>query len=202
MRVIIDEQPVTEDLSHLRTLEEALVQIHDRFIPQGQQLFQVRVNGEFYTERYPRESRYIELQQVDSLELKTVPDAQLARYILTEASFQAETLGLGLERSAILFRIAPEDEAHQYFAQVLEALRWLLRTGEEASRLLQLQIGQVPPAPTGPTAATLARLQGTLDEMLKVYESEDYIPLADLLEYELLPLVREWQRILNQLTPT
>jgi hypothetical protein len=35
--------------------------------------------------------------------------------------------------------------------------------------------------------------------MLTISEDEDYILLADLMEYELLPTVREWQDILQNL---
>ena len=42
-------------------------------------------------------------------------------------------------------------------------------------------------------------LQDLLGEMLEISENEDYILLADLMEYELLPTVREWQHILQNL---
>jgi hypothetical protein len=42
-------------------------------------------------------------------------------------------------------------------------------------------------------------LQDLLAEMVEISENEDYILLADLMEYELLPTVREWQQILQNL---
>jgi hypothetical protein len=36
--------------------------------------------------------------------------------------------------------------------------------------------------------------------MVEISENEDYILLADLMEYELLPTVREWQQILQNLS--
>ena len=35
-----------------------------------------------------------------------------------------------------------------------------------------------------------------MDQMLKVQEDEDWVMLADLLEYELIPLLKEWNEIL------
>jgi len=35
-----------------------------------------------------------------------------------------------------------------------------------------------------------------IDQMLKVQEDEDWVMLADLLEYELIPLLKEWNKIL------
>ncbi|OGP70397.1 MAG: hypothetical protein A2Y80_09170 [Deltaproteobacteria bacterium RBG_13_58_19] len=197
MQVTLNDQTLPVDLSHLRNLEEVLLELNEKFIPEGEQLFQVEVNGEFFTERYPRESRYVALGEVSTLGLKTVSDADMARAILTDAASQALTLIQALEKSAALFRLAAEDEANHYFAQVLEALRWLLQTGEGACQVLKVDLGQVRSPQLGDVSEFLKRFQDLLDEMLQVYEEEDYILLADLMEYELLPLVQEWQKILS-----
>ena len=201
MQITLNDQSIPVDLSHLRTLEEALLELNEKFIPNGQQLFQVEVNGQFFTERYPRESRYVTLGEVSTLDLKTVSDEDLARGILTDAANQVETLARALEKSAALFRLAAEDEANHYFAQVLEALRWLLQTGESACKVLEVDLGkESSPHQIGDVSEFLELFQGVLDEMLQVYEEEDYILLADLMEYELLPMVLQWQKILSQIS--
>jgi len=199
MQVTINEEQILEDFSHIRNLEEVLVELNDRFVPLGQQLFQVRVNGEFFSERYPRESRYMELKEITTLDLKTIPDVEMARVILGEAVQQAGILSQAIERSARLFRIAAEDEANHYFAQVLEALRWLLMTWKNACQVLQVDPEQAASSPKGPPSTFIAGLQDLLGEMLVISTEEDYILLADLMEYELLPTVREWQNILENL---
>jgi hypothetical protein len=199
MQITINEQALVADFSNLRNLEEVLVQLNDHHIPPGHLLFQVRVNGEFFSERYPRESRYVELQRVDSLDLKVVPDQEMARLNLAEAGFFAETLGMCLERSAVLFRLEDEEEANRYFAQVMDALRWLLKTGEEACQVLGIKLDKLSPQEDRPAGELLKRLQELLDEMLAVYQAQDYIILADLLEYELKPLVSQWQKLLVDL---
>jgi hypothetical protein len=40
------------------------------------------------------------------------------------------------------------------------------------------------------------KLSGVIDQMLKVQEDEDWVMLADLLEYELIPLLKGWNEIL------
>ena len=200
MQVTINDQSLPVDLSHLRTLEEVLLELNEKFIPTGQQLFQVEVNGQFFTERYPRESRYVTLGEVARLDLKTVSDEELARVILEDAANQVETLAQALTKSAALFRLAAEDEANHYFAQVLDALRWLVQTGEGACRVLEVDLGKESPPQVGDVADFLKLFQDLLDEMLQVYEEEDYILLADLMEYELLPMVLQWQKILYHLS--
>ena len=136
MQVTINDECIPVDFSHIRNLEEALVELNDQFVPAGQQLFQVRVNGEFFSERY------MELKEIATLDLKTIPDKDMARVILGESVQQAEILCQAIEKSARLFRVSAEDEANHYFAQVLEALRWLLLTGDNACQVLQVDLGQ------------------------------------------------------------
>jgi hypothetical protein len=199
MLVTINEEYIPEDFSHMRNLEEALVELNDRFVPPGQQLFQVRVNGEFFSERYPRESKYMELKEVNTLDLKTIPDGDMARVIVVEAVQQAGILCQAIEKSARLFRLSAEDEANHYFAQVVEALRWLLMTWENACQVLQVDPNKALSSVDGHPVPFLQGLQDLVGEMLTISEDEDYILLADLMEYELLPTVREWQDILKNL---
>lgn len=200
MQVTLNDQSLPVDLSHLRNLEEALMELNEKFIPTGEQLFQVQLNGQFFTERYPRESRYITLGEVSTLDLKTVTDSDLARGILGDAAVKVQTLVEALEKGAALFRLAAEDEANYYFAQVLDALRWLLQTGEGACQVLDVDLAKECSPQIGDVAEFLKRFQDLLDEMLQVYQEEDYILLADLMEYELLPMVQEWQKILSLLS--
>ena len=199
MQVTINEEHIPEDFSHMRNLEEALVELNDRFVPQGQQLFQVRVNGEFFSEPYPRESKYMELKEISTLDLKTIPDGDMARVILGEAVEQAGILCQAIEKSARFFRVSAEDEANHYFAQVLEALRWLLMNWGNTCQMLQVDPTKAVSYMRAKPASFFQGLQDLLGEMLEISENEDYILLADLMEYELLPTVREWQHILQNL---
>ena len=200
MQITLNDQSLPVDLSHLRNLEEALLELNEKFVPSGEQLFQVQINGQHFTERYPRESRYITLGEVSTLDLKTVSDMDLARGILGDAALKVQTLVQALEKGAALFRLAAEDEANHYFAQVLEALRWLLQTGEGACQVLDVDMVKESSPQTGDVSEFISRFQDLLDEMLQVYQEEDYILLADLMEYELLPMVQEWQKILSLLS--
>lgn len=199
MQVSINEKPVPVDFSHMRNLEEALAELNDHFVPPGEQVFQVRVNGEFFSERYPRESRYVSLKEINTLEIVTIPDVQMAKVILAEAGIQAGILCQAIQHCARLFRMANEDEANHYFAQMLEALRWLLLTGEQACRVLKVDLMTVLPPHGQPQSRYLQRMQALLEEMAEIHEDLDYILLADLMEYELLPMVQEWQAVLENL---
>ncbi len=198
MLVTINDEKVPVDFSHLHNLEEVVTEIQERFIPPGQQLFQLHVNGEFFSERYPRESRYVDIGEISRLEVKTISEEEMARLILQDAACQADTLLAGMEQCARLFRVGTEEEANHRFAQVVEALRWLLRTGESACQVLKPDLQKIL-SRRGPMSRYLGDLEDLLEEMLEISEDEDYVMLADLMEYELLPMVREWQGILREI---
>lgn len=199
MQVSINEKPVLVDFSHMRNLEEALAELNDHFVPPGEQVYQVRINGEFFSERYPRESRYVSLKEINTLDIVTIPDDRMARVILAEAGVQAGILCQAIEQCARLFRMSDENEANRYFAQVLEALRWLLLTGENACQVLKVDLQTLLPPQGRPESKYLQKMQDLLEEMAEIHEDLDYILLADLMEYELLPMVREWQAVLENL---
>lgn len=192
MLVTINDQALPADFSHLGNLEDILTEIHAKYLPPGEQLYQVRLNGHFFSERYPRESRYLSREEIEHLEVKTLPAPEMARVILQETALQADILCRAIRECARLFRVAPEQEAHRVLAEVLEALRWLLQTGAGGKRVLH---GGSPELP-----AEMARLCRHLDTLLSDMEDQarqgDLIMLADLMEYELLPLVEQWTRLL------
>jgi hypothetical protein len=198
MHVTINDQNLPVDFSHFQSLEEVIREIHERFIPPGQQLFQVRINGEFFSERYPREARYVEVKEISRLEVKTLSDEEMARFFLQDAIRQADTLLEGMDRCALLFRVGSEEEANHRFAQVAEALRWLLQTGEHACRVLQPDREKIFSGRVS-LSRYLSGLADLLEEMWEILEDEDYVMLADLMEYELMPMVREWQTILQKI---
>ncbi len=196
MHITINDQPLPADFSHLGNLEEVLAEIHAKHLPPGQQLYQVHLNGQFFSERYPRESRYLGINEIQRLEVRTISDRKMARIILEEAVGQAEILSQAIVECARLFRVAPEEEGNRCLAQVLEALRWLLQTGETGWQVLLPQEQQAQVRAGAGMPRFFQDLQMLLTEMEDIAAEEDYIMLADLMEYELHPLVEQWRTLI------
>jgi hypothetical protein len=175
------------------------MEVAENFIPEGEQLFQVKVNGSFFSERYPRESRYIDLETITQLDINTVTDQELALAILEKSAEQADVLISALEQGATLFRLADENEANFYYAQVLDTLRWLLQIGHIGGQVLETDLIQLRQSDGRGIENFLSNLDGLLNEMTQVHQDSDFILLADLMEYELLPAVVEWKNFLSQL---
>lgn len=89
------------------------------------------------------------------------------------------------------FKLA-KNPPHRVLAEVLEALRWLLKTGVGGGQVLQGGSAYLPPE----MAPLCRHLELLLTDMEDQTRQGDCIMLADLLEYELLPLVEQWSRLL------
>ncbi len=200
MLVTINEQPLQMNMAHLNNLEEALVEVNERYIPPGQQLFQVKVNGQPFSERYPRESRYINLDSVSKLDISTVTDEEMARAILEQSGYMVDTLVQALEEGARLFRLENEDAANNFYSQVLDSMRWLINVGQLASEVLNIDLTALYQPDGQKVKDYLVQLGKLLDEMMQAHADRDFVMLADLMEYELLPVVAKWKKILRQLS--
>ncbi len=198
MLITMNDQTLAADFSHLANLEELLAEIHDKHLPAGQHLYQVHLNGEFFSERYPGEARYFGIHEIERLEVKTLPEAEMVRTILKEAVGQGGILAQAVAKCAHLFRVAPEEEANRCFAQVLEALQWLLHTGEGGVQALLRESAGALPDPQA-RSGFFAHLQKLLTDMEELAVQEDYIMLADLMEFELHPLVEQWRTLILNL---
>ncbi len=80
-------------------------------------------------------------------------------------------------------------------SEYLENLRLFLQMIAESKEALHLNLSAIP-FQNATVEDEVQKLSGVMDQMLKVQEDEDWVMLADLLEYELIPLLKEWNEIL------
>ncbi len=104
----------------------------------------------------------------------------------------------GIEKAAELFRNENEVEANKFFVRIIDGIDWL-------SQVLQVVV-----AAQGLNAEEL-RIDGKsmkdrhdllidlTGKMVEANKNKDWVLLADLLEYEILPYYEEWEGLLPQL---
>lgn len=88
-------------------------------------------------------------------------------------------------RVAEQLRSARIEEANELFAQVLDAIHVLVFTIDSSSGLLG-----APEAESCPTARSDSELW--IDRMIEAQEHQDWIRLADVLEYDVRRSLEEW----------
>jgi len=104
----------------------------------------------------------------------------------------------GIERAAELFRNENEVEANKFFVQIIDGIDWL-------SQVLQVVVSAQGFAmeELSIDGQTMKQRHDTLTDltlkMVEANKSKDWVLLADLLEYEILPYYEEWETLLPQL---
>lgn len=106
-----------------------------------------------------------------------------------------EIMSDGSRQVARLFREGENEEALELFQDLLDVTRdFISMVGVLRS---EFTLGEA-----GAFSANVEQISGLLGEMSEVLESEDWILLADLLEYELIPASENWKQIIQSLRET
>lgn len=106
-----------------------------------------------------------------------------------------EIMSGGSRQVARLFREGENEEALELFQDLLDVTRdFISMVGVLRS---EFTLGEA-----GAFSANVEQISGLLGEMSEVLESEDWILLADLLEYELIPASENWKQIIQSLRET
>jgi hypothetical protein len=195
MEISIDREKVDLRGARPRNLEEVLEQIMAEHIQPGRYITGVKYNGADYSENQTHDAAKIPVKEIETLEIESQSSEEVARHFLKSGGKQLDFLVSGAQKIAELFRVSDENEANEWYAEYLENLRLFLQMISECQEVLGLNFTET--SNQGFTVEDrIHQLSSLIDQMLKVQEEEDWVVLADLLEFELIPLLKGWKEIL------
>lgn len=194
MEILIDNQSIEMDTSGVNNLEEVLVKIMTEDVKPGSTITTVKLNGTVYSEKTPHDAVGVAISDIKTLEINTMGEEEIAWRFLENGVRQLDLLIQAAEKVSELFRIADEAEANEHYAQLLESLRLFLHVVDQVKEILNLDLSAIA-FENDTVEQRFEKLSEVINEMLKVQEEEDWIMLADLIEYELMPLLEEWKSI-------
>jgi hypothetical protein len=201
MEVYLDTRPLEEMAINGATLEDMLVDIMSFHIPPDRILSEVRVDGRTYGERQSREAVFLERQAINRLDLVTVPAATLAELLLSSGPAHLNVLIEAAKKMADEFRLNEEAEANEKFVVFLQAMQDFFSFLGQALDVLAIPMTRVE---VGGLSAQerLQALTDVLTAMSERQDENDWILLADTIEYELVPVLDDWLVILTQVKRT
>jgi hypothetical protein len=194
MEISVDRKSVEIEGAHISNLEEILVKVMSEHVQPGKVITGVKLNGAGYSEKKPHDAATVSLKDIQTLEIDTMSAEEMARHFFNNGAKYLELLIKGAEKISELFRIADETEANEHYAEYLENLQLFLQMVAESKEALHLNLSAIP-FQNATVEDEVQKLSNVTDQMLKVQENEDWVMLADLLEYELTPLLRGWESI-------
>ncbi|SDF03534.1 hypothetical protein [Desulfovibrio legallii] len=190
--IIIDGARSEKEIASFGNLEEALLDLMQDERLENRVVTDVLVNNEAFSEIYPHQAEDILCNSISSLELRTVPMDVMAADMAGEMDKVAAMMAKGAREVSRLFREAADVDALELFQDLLDVTRDFLSMLTE----LRQRCGQ---GGAQDQAKRIEQLSALLSEMSDVMENEDWVLLADLLEFEFLPMCEEWQTVSRRL---
>jgi hypothetical protein len=193
MKVLINGLEKEVDLSRVQNLEEALEVVSEVELQPQHIITQVEVNGEHYVPGKGGGRTDVPFGEVKSLTVSSSLASQVIAEGLKGAMDYLQELVPLVTRISELLRVGKNQEAHQLLAQSVEGLQQLINE-------CQVLKGSIRLVYEGLSVEHVMILEGKgsildlLKELLKVQSNRDWVLLADLLEYELVPLLQNWSQ--------
>ena len=190
--IIIDGQQSKLEISNFANLEEILVNVMQEQSMENRVVTDVLVNEETFSEIYPHQAEDIGSESIKSVEIRSVPVGEMAVNISREMYKVADIMATGSRQISRLFRQAEDAEALELLQDLLDVTRDFMSTvGVLRSEFVDV---------SDPQFSTLVeRVSELLGEMGDVLNSEDWVLLADLLEFEFNPVCEAWNKNLEAL---
>ncbi len=190
--IIIDGRQSDMHVNNFSNLEEILIKVMEAESMENRIVTDVLVNDEAFSEIYPHQAEDIESADIRRVEVRSVSMREMAADVATELYKVITLMTSGARRVAVLLRQADTLEGLEVLQDVIDVTRNFLGT----VGLLRQQFSAAQDREIAPLTSAL---DANLQEMLDVMDNEDWILLADLVEYEFLPLCRDWNEVIANL---
>ena len=145
-----------------------------------------------------REALQKKPSDIDSLEVELANLKDLVATNLANALDYLKKLIPGCEQAADLFRAGNEQEANKYYLQILDGIEWF---SQVVSVIMSPDEGETELPDTDDESLEVRekKLTDLMNQMLEANENQDWVLLADILEYEMVPFYKDWEKILSKL---
>lgn len=186
--ILIDGQKQDMEVSSFQNLDQIFIKVMEEGALEDRVVTDVFVNDKPFSEIYPHQAEDIDLSDVKSVEIRTLGVAEVAVEITRELYKVVTLMGEGATRVAQMFRQADDAEALETYQDLLDVTRDFIG-------MVSVLRGEFALKDHKEFLEASDQLSGLFTEMTEVLENEDWILLADLLEYEFLPAVNRWKKV-------
>ncbi|MYL82584.1 hypothetical protein GTA51_05470 [Desulfovibrio aerotolerans] len=190
--ISVDGRETGIEIKQFQNLEEILLRIMETDELEGRIVTDVFVNKESFSEIYPHQAEDIESDEIESVEVKSVPVMDMALSITHELGKVVRLMDHGARRVAELFRQADDAEALEVYQDLMDVTRDFLN-------MVGVLRSESTKRPNSAFDAAADDISNLFSEMLEVLENEDWILLADLLEYEFIPAMGRFKTVIAEL---
>jgi len=190
--IVIDGNETGLKVNNFSNLEDLLVKVMEDGSLDNRMVTDVFVNKEAFSEIYPHQAEDISTDEIESVEIVTMPVPEMAVNITRELYKVVSLMGHGCRTVADQFRRGDDAEALELYQDLLDVTRDFLGMIGVLRDEFSLKDNET-------MYANIEEITGLFTEMIEVSENEDWILLADLLEYEYMASVEKWKKVIADL---
>lgn len=174
------------------TLQEILENMVTQSMGDDATMSEVRINGVPYSLKDMGPAERVGRGGIARLEVETISSRQVALHFLANAEAFLEPIMEAVLQVAELFRVSDEREASQQYLRLLESVQLFLQTLDMARQSLNLDFDRVSWHDMS-AEQRLLKLSGLVQDLLSAQESQDWVLLADVLQYDLVEELKGWR---------
>lgn len=189
--IVIDGRQSAMELGSFANLEEVLVKVMEEEVAAEHVITDVFVNQEAFTEIYPHHAEDVEIEEIRSVEVRTISVTEMAGEVSKELFTVIRIMQNGAKGVGKFLRQGD-------VAEGLEVLQDLLDVTRNFLAIISVMHQRFPLSETAVFEKTSATLDKQLSEMCDVMGEQDWLLLADLLEYEFMPACEEWEQVVGE----
>lgn len=190
--IIIDGNKTDMQIKNFSNLEEILLYAASDSRLENRIVTDVLLNDELFSELYPHQAEDIPTNEINSVEIRSIPFGEMAYNITEELLKVSDFISAGSKEVAQHFRKGEDDEGLELFQDLLDVIR-------DFMTMVNVLRTDFIVTDDSVFADCSEQISSLLSEMTDVLEQEDWIMLADLLEYELIPACERWNIIIEEL---
>jgi hypothetical protein len=192
MKVLVNGKE--ETISFMgETLGDLLSHIEKIGVTQGNVVRSIKIDGQ---ESSPdsSEAQRMQISKIATLEVEISTLADMINKNIDNADAYLIRLIPGIEKSVELFRVGNEQEANKFFVKIVDGIDWFSQVLD-----IILTAKEISPDTVFEGKSIQDRRSSLVDltqQMVDANKNQDWVLLADLLEYEILPYYQEWSNLL------
>ncbi|TKJ40271.1 hypothetical protein CEE37_08060 [candidate division LCP-89 bacterium B3_LCP] len=201
MQISLNNQSEDFPTEGIDSFGQLMNTLSERAADQGDSVLEVKLNGEDITGKDKSHLEELPLGDIELLEVQTGDAKALARSTLYSVADFHQQLLQELQGTSELFRLGNMERSTQAFLKCIDGIQVFMHSLESCRRMLGIsfELMHLPQA-EGEDEQTVAEsrriLFGMLDNILEVQTDQDWVLLADMLEYELIPALQDWREVI------
>lgn len=186
--IIVDGKESKLNIGDFANLEELVTAVMGQEHMRDRLLTDILVNNENFSEIYPHQAEDLGTEDITRVEIRTEPSSKMAVEMSGELEKVARMMASGSRAIARLFREGKNTDALEMFQDLLDVTRdFMGMLGHLRDTYLDGRDEEF--------VLKTDKFSALISELSEVLEVEDWVLLADLLEYEMAPACDSWREV-------